>query len=183
MEEITYGQGDIRLKKEIRDGVNISVGLKHRQHPVYGFDAMVLDTTWYRGSWWAFAEDNLGVDDNMWAYGNAIDEDGEAEYKSTTGKTIGGAYNGISVQKTWEEQERYLKEDKIGKYKIHYFARFDGGKIAEIWRLTGKDVLSIVLPKLRKSFDTVLTKKDPRLGASVSKTEIINYGIQVYEAA
>jgi len=114
---------------------------------------------------------------------DAIDEDGEAEYKSTTGKTIGGAYNGISVQKTWEEQERYLKEDKIGKYKNHYFARFDGGKIAEIWRLTGKDVLSIVLPKLRKSFDTVLTKKDPRLGASVSKTEIINYGIQVYEAA
>ena len=114
---------------------------------------------------------------------DAIDEDGEAEYKSTTGKTIGGAYNGISVQKTWEEQERYLKEDKIGKYNNHYFARFDGGKIAEIWRLTGKDVLSIVLPKLRKSFDTVLTKKDPRLGASVSKTEIINYGIQVYEAA
>ena len=110
---------------------------------------------------------------------DAIDEDGEAEYKSTTGKTIGGAYNGISVQKTWEEQERYLTEDKIGKYTNHYFARFDGGKIAEIWKLKGKDVLAILLPKLRKKFPNVLSQKDPRLGASVSKTEIENYGEKI----
>ena len=110
---------------------------------------------------------------------DAIDEEGEAEYKSTTGKTIGGAYNGISVQKTWEEQERYLIEDKIGKYKNHYFARFDGGKIAEIWKLSGKDVLSILLPKLKKSFPTVLQKKDPRLGASVTKTEIYTHGEKI----
>ena len=77
LEDIAYGQGDLRLKKEIKDGVSISVGLKHRQHPVYGFDAMVLDTTWYRGSWWAFAEDAFGVDDNMWGDANAVDEDGE----------------------------------------------------------------------------------------------------------
>ena len=110
---------------------------------------------------------------------DAIDEDGEAEYKSTTGKTIGGAYNGISVQKTWEEQERYLTEDKIGKYTNHYFARFDGGKIAETWKLKGKDVLAILLPKLRKKFPNVLSQKDPRLGASVSKTEIENYGEKI----
>jgi hypothetical protein len=66
LEDITYGQGDLRLKKEVKDGINLSLGLKHRQHPVYGFDAMVLDTTWYRGSWWAFAEDAFGVDDNQW---------------------------------------------------------------------------------------------------------------------
>ena len=66
LEDIAYGQGDIRLKKEIKDGVNISVGLKHRQHPVYGFDAAVLDTTWYKGSWWDFAERAFGVDDNQW---------------------------------------------------------------------------------------------------------------------
>ena len=111
---------------------------------------------------------------------DAIDEDGEAEYKSTTGKNIGGAYNGISVQKTWEEQERYLTEDKIGKYTNHYFARFDGGKIAEIWKMKGEVVLSVVLPKLRKKFDTVLSQKDPRLGASVSKSEIKKNGIKVY---
>jgi hypothetical protein len=76
LEEIRYGQGDLRLKKEVKDGINISVGLKHRQHPVYGFDAMVLDTTWYRGSWWDFAEDAFGVDDNMWADATHLDEDG-----------------------------------------------------------------------------------------------------------
>ena len=76
LEDIAYGQGDLRLKKEIKNGINISVGFKHRQHPVYGFDAMVLDTTWYRGSWWAFAEDAFNVDDNMWADANYIDEDG-----------------------------------------------------------------------------------------------------------
>jgi len=113
---------------------------------------------------------------------DAIDEDGEAEYKSTISKHINGAYNGISVQETWKEQERYLIENKIGKYENHYFARFQGGKIAEIWKLKGKDVLTILLPKLRDKFDTVLEKKDPRLGASVTKTEIINYGIKIYEA-
>ena len=77
LEDIAYGQGDIRLKKEIKDGINISVGLKHRQHPVYGFDAAILDTTWYKGSWWDFAEDAFGVDDNQWGDANAIDEDGE----------------------------------------------------------------------------------------------------------
>jgi hypothetical protein len=66
LEEITYGQGDLRLKKEIKDGLNLSVGFKHRQHPVYGFDAMILDTTWYRGAWWQFAEKAFGIDDNAW---------------------------------------------------------------------------------------------------------------------
>ena len=76
LEEITYGQGDLRLKKQINDNVNISLGFKHRQHPVYGFDAMVLDTTWYRGQWWAFAEDAFGIDDNMWFDPTMQDEDG-----------------------------------------------------------------------------------------------------------
>ena len=76
LEEITYGQGDLRLKKEIKDGINISIGFKHRQHPVYGFDAMILDTTWYRGAWWAFAEDAFGIDDNMWYDPTMVDEDG-----------------------------------------------------------------------------------------------------------
>ena len=69
LEDIAYGQGDLRLKKQVNDNVdkiNLSIGVKHRQHPVYGFDAMVLDTTWYKGSWWNFAEDAFGIDDNAW---------------------------------------------------------------------------------------------------------------------
>jgi len=38
------------------------------------------------------------------------------EYKSTIGKKISATYNGISVQDTWEEQEKYIIEEKIGKY-------------------------------------------------------------------
>ena len=38
LEDIAYGQGDLRLKKQVYDNVNISLGFKHRQHPVYGFD-------------------------------------------------------------------------------------------------------------------------------------------------
>jgi hypothetical protein len=79
LEDINYGQGDLRFKwtpEALGNKVNFSIGAKHRQHPVYGFDAMILDTTWYRGSWWDFAEDAFGVDDNQWGDVNAIDEDG-----------------------------------------------------------------------------------------------------------
>ena len=79
LEEITYGQADARLKWTppiMDDKLTLSIGAKHRQHPVYGFDAAILDTTWYKGSWWNFAEDAFGIDDNMWADANYIDEDG-----------------------------------------------------------------------------------------------------------
>ena len=69
LEEINYGQGDLRFKwtpELLGSKVTFSVGGKHRQHPVYGFDAMVLDTTWYRGQWWKFAERAFGIDDNAW---------------------------------------------------------------------------------------------------------------------
>lgn len=111
---------------------------------------------------------------------DGVDEVGECEYKSTTGKHIKGAYTGISVQPTWEEQDKYLREEKIGKYENHYFSRFDGGKgIVEIWKLSGEDVLSVLLPKLEKKYPKVLTMKDPRLGASINQTEIKKYGIKI----
>ena len=79
LEDIRYGQGDIRLHltpEALGNKLHFSVGVKHRQHPVYGFDAMVLDTTWYKGQWWAFAEDAFGIDDNMWYDPTMQDEDG-----------------------------------------------------------------------------------------------------------
>ena len=69
LEDIAYGQADLRVHltpEALGNKLHLSVGVKHRQHPVYGFDAMVLDTTWYGGQWWAFAEDAFGIDDNMW---------------------------------------------------------------------------------------------------------------------
>ena len=113
-----------------------------------------------------------------YAGADATDELGECEYKSTTQNRIQGTYNGISVQPTWEEQVRYLKEDKIAKYQNHYFARFDleKGDIVEAYRLDGDTVLDILLPKLEKQYLTAKHKKDPRLGASVTMTEIKKHG-------
>ena len=75
LEDVQYVHGDFRVKKSI-GGLNISAGVKHRQHPVYGFDAAILDTTWYRGQWWEFAENAFNVDDNMWFDPTMKDEDG-----------------------------------------------------------------------------------------------------------
>ena len=76
---------------------------------------------------------------------DAYDGNIPLEYKSTIGKSINATYNGISVQDSWEEQERYIIEDKIGKYQNHYYARYDGGKVAEIWKLDCNSVLSLSL--------------------------------------
>ena len=111
---------------------------------------------------------------------DGIDQDGVCEYKSTIGESIKGKYTGISVQPTWEEQEKYLREEKIGKYKNHYIQRFEGSKgIVESWKLSGQDVLTILLPKLKKRYETVKNLKDPRLAAEVTKTDIEKYGIQI----
>ena len=110
---------------------------------------------------------------------DGYDEDGGCEYKSTIGKNINGTYNGISVQPTWSEQVEYLKNEKIGKYKNHYIARFDKGNIVEVWKLDGKTVLNILLPKLENKYPTILEKKDPRLGASLTQKDIYDYGIQI----
>ena len=41
LEDIAYGQADLRLHwtpEVLNDKLHLSIGLKHRQHPVYGFD-------------------------------------------------------------------------------------------------------------------------------------------------
>ena len=117
------------------------------------------------------ADDYSGAD--------AFDGDGKPlEYKSTIAKNINGTYNGISVQDTWEDQEDYLINNKIGKYDNHFIARYDDGKVVEVWRLSGEDVLSILLPKLKKDWTRKINgnHKDPRLSATLSKKEIYAVG-------
>ena len=105
------------------------------------------------------------------------------EYKSTIGKTINGTYNGVSVQPTWEKQLKYLKEEKIGKYPFHYYGRFDGTKIVELYELIAEDVLKVLIPKLKKDYDRKTSSdskhKDPRLGSTINQTEIKRYGKSV----
>lgn len=116
------------------------------------------------------------------AYSGAdgINENGEGvEYKSTIGKKVQGSYTGISVQSNWEEQDKYLREEKILKYPEHYFNRFENGRLAESWVLTGQKVYDILMPKLKRKFSTVLSQKDPRLSATVTTGEIQQYGKRV----
>ena len=109
---------------------------------------------------------------------DAVDQDGECEYKTTIAKRINGTYNGIKVQDTWLKQEQYLVAEKIGRYSGHYVGRYEGPKVVEIWKLSGDDVLGILLPKLNKDWERKIkgNHKDPRLSANLSKTEIYKFG-------
>lgn len=111
---------------------------------------------------------------------DGITPDGiEVEYKSTIHKEMKATYNGISVLPTWEEQKDYIINEKIGKYPLHYYARFEGTKIVEMWELAAKDVLDIVLPRLKKSYESVHNRKDPRLGVIISHKWIKLKGKQI----
>ena len=110
------------------------------------------------------------------------------EYKSTTFHSgqkkkakAKGSYTGISVQSTWEEQEQYLINDKILKYPEHYFSLFNGdeGVIEEIWMMTGQQVYDLLLPKIKKKYPEILTKKDPRLSADITQTEIKKFATRI----
>jgi hypothetical protein len=108
----------------------------------------------------------------------------KVEYKSTISKKINATYNGISVLETWEEQETYLKEQKIKCYEEHFFSRFDkNGNIVETWKMSGEQVYDILLPKLKKKYLKMKTSnkllKDPRLGATITTGEIYKYGTKM----
>ena len=68
---------------------------------------------------------------------------------------------------------------KIGIYPEHFYNRFEDGRLVESWKLSGKDVLSILLPKFETKYPTALSKKDPRLSANITWREIQKYGKQV----
>ena len=100
------------------------------------------------------------------------------EYKSTTG-SLKGTYNGISVKSTWNEQMQYLREGKICCYVRHYFARYEGAKIVELWCLDCETVLSGLLDRIQTQFLREKNGADPRLGATLSCGYIRNHGSQI----
>jgi hypothetical protein len=53
--------------------------------------------------------------------------------------------------------------------------------VVEVWKLTGNDVLMILLPKLQKDWERKIhgKHKDPRLSGNLTKKEIYSYGTQV----
>lgn len=113
---------------------------------------------------------------------DAYEADGTpVEYKSTIGKNISATYNGISVQPTWEDQEAYLIEHKIGCYPRHYYARYEGAKVVEVWVMDSDTVLSLLLPKAEKQYTTKRNgkAKDPRIGVTLSSSEIRKFGRRI----
>ncbi len=110
---------------------------------------------------------------------DAYDDDGPCEYKTTIGKQINATYNGISLQSTWEKQLEYLNNDKICKYKNHYFARYDGSSIIEVYKMDCSKVYQGLLPKIEAQFNRVKKGRDPRLGASLSKKYIIDNSVKI----
>lgn len=113
---------------------------------------------------------------------DAYDKKGACEYKSTINDNINATYNGISVQPTLDLQLKYLEEEKIGPYHNHYYARFDGGHIAEIHVMSNDVVLKLLVPKVKKQY---LKKKngkakDPRIGVGLTTAEIQLYGKKIY---
>ena len=113
---------------------------------------------------------------------DAYEADGTpVEYKSTIGKNISATYNGISVQPTWEDQEAYLIEHKIGCYPRHYYARYEGAQVVEVWVMDSDTVLSLLLPKAEKQYSTKRNgkAKDPRIGVTISSGEIRKFGRRI----
>ena len=111
---------------------------------------------------------------------DAYDSDGkELEYKSTIAKNCKGAYTGISVKNTWEEQVKYLKEEKILKYTWHYYNRFENGQLVESWKMSGQKVYELLLPKIKKAFNKDSKSADPRLAASITWGEIKKHGTKI----
>jgi hypothetical protein len=118
------------------------------------------------------AKTNQGAD--------GYDSKGVYEYKSTTAKKINATYNGISVMPTLRKQMEYIRKEKIGKYRKHYMARFDGGKLVELYEMDVKDVLKLLEPKIRDFYKRNVMgsgqKKDPRIGVRLTTQEIYDYG-------
>ena len=97
IEEIKYGQGDLRLRKEFtteNGSINFSVGVGGRTHPAYGFAPTVIDSSWYKDSWWDFVKEEFGVDDRFYLGdldGDGTGDGGVAIYDQKTGNFLGWA--------------------------------------------------------------------------------------------
>ena len=116
-----------------------------------------------------------------------LKEDGseaKCERKSSEGK-LAAAYTGISWQESWEEFERYIREDKIGNCEWHYFDHFDKqtGALVECYRIPGDLLVEKKIASLRKQWENRLEKmrhgklpKDPRMSFTLGARFIRTHG-------
>lgn len=113
---------------------------------------------------------------------DAYDEEGGCEYKSTISPQWRIRYT-VSIQSTWKKQLDYLRHEKIVKYKNHYHAKYEGGKVVELWKMSGEDVLKLLRPKLKRAYDNLkksdMNKACPTLRAELCGQEITSHGERI----
>ena len=123
LEEIRYGQGDLRFRKEFvteNGSFNISFGVGARTHPAYGFAPTIIDSSWYTSAWWEFAADEFGVDDRGYlgdTDGDEVGDGGMAIYDSQTGEYIG--YVGWDYR--WFDSEGNLMAMSDREFYTYHF--------------------------------------------------------------
>lgn len=110
------------------------------------------------------------------------------EYKTKTCKrskktgeilpsSLEGRYD-LSSQINWEEQDKYLRKEKIMNYKYHYYAVFnEKQQMKELWMLSGKKVYNLLLPAIKeKYFQDKSRLKNQSLYVSLSAEKIRKNG-------
>ena len=75
----------------------------------------------------------------------------------TTGEILPSSLEGrydVSTQINWEEQDKYLRKEKIMNYKYHYYAVFnEKQQMKELWMLSGKKVYNLLLPAIKQKYE------------------------------
>jgi hypothetical protein len=122
-----------------------------------------------------YVKDDKGVD--------GVDQNGYGcIYKTTTQVEINAAYHGISYKKTgWDDQVKYLWNEKIARW-THYFARFHEGQMVELWKMDGRVVFELLLPKVQDLYEIWVKgnrRIDNRCNVPMSRREIIQHGIKL----
>jgi hypothetical protein len=105
------------------------------------------------------------------------------EYKTQlNSRSWAGRYD-VSRYPTWEEQEHYLRHEKIGNCVYHYFASFTEDNILmEIYAMSGAVALGLIMPKIKAQYHEDRTnKKHQDLYATLSGSDIITNSIKIFD--
>ena len=125
-----------------------------------------------------FLDHNIGDD---LSGEDAYDENGnEFEYK--TGFDFNGRYE-VSTYPTWEEQEKYLLNEKIGYYKFHYYATFNRKyEIQKVYRISGDKANKVLIPKFREFYDRDKTNlASQTLTANMYLNDVLEHGELIFD--
>jgi len=113
---------------------------------------------------------------------DAYNKEGDLfEYKTKTDDfPIAGRYD-VSSQPTWDDQVKYLQEEKIANNAKHYYATFTKKfDLTQVWEIDGDKVLELLLPKLNNKYHQDKTNlKVQNLHATLTAKDIRENGKRI----